>query len=41
MRKKNNIPAGAGDFSSTEIDWTDFENETLTTKIRRNKEEKP
>ena len=40
-RKKNNIPADAGDFPRTQIDSTDFENEKLTTKIRRNKGEKP
>ena len=34
MRKKNNIP---GDFLRREIDSTDFKNEKLTTKIRRNK----
>ena len=28
-------------FLRTEIDSTDFKNETLTTKIRRNKAEKP
>ena len=38
MRKKNNIP---GDFLTTEIDSTDFKNEELTTKIRRNKGERP
>ena len=40
-RKKNNIPADAGDFPRTQIDSTDFENEKLTTKKRRNKGEKP
>ena len=40
MRKKN-IPAGAGHFLSTEIDSVDFKTENLTTKIRRNKAEKP
>ena len=39
-QKKNNIPDIAGHFFSTEIDSTDFENENLTTKIRRNKAEK-
>ena len=34
MRKKNNIP---GDFLRREIDSTDFKNEKLTIKIRRNK----
>ena len=38
--QKNNIPAHAGHFLRTEIDSTDFENENLTTKIRRNKAEK-
>ena len=32
--KKNNIPADAGHFLRTEID---FKNEKLTTKLRRNK----
>ena len=40
-RKKNNIPADAGHLLRTEIEWTDFKNENLTAKIRRNKEEKP
>ena len=40
-QKKNNIPDIAGHFFSTEIDSTDFENENLTTKIRRNRAEKP
>ena len=38
---KNNIPADAGHFLRTEIDSIDFKNENLTTKIRRNQEEKP
>ena len=38
---KNNIPADAGHFLRTEIDSIDFKNENLTTKIRRNKAEKP
>ena len=38
MRKKNNIP---GDFLRREIDSTDFKNEKLTTKIRRNKGGRP
>ena len=38
--QKNNIPAHAGHLLRTEIDSTDFENENLTTKIRRKKEEK-
>ena len=33
-KKKNNIPADAGHFLRTEID---FKNEKLTTKLRRNK----
>ena len=41
MRQKNNIPADAGHFLRTEIDSIDFKNENLTTKIRRNKAEKP
>ena len=40
MRKKSNIPADAGHFLRTEIDSTDFKNENLTTKVRRNKVEK-
>ena len=40
-KKKNNIPADAGHFLRTEIDSIDFKNESLTTKIRRNKAEKP
>ena len=40
-RKKNNIPPDAGHLLRTEIEWTDFKNEKLTAKIRRNKEEKP
>ena len=38
-KKKNNIPADSGNFLRTEIDSTDFKNENLTTKIRRNKAE--
>ena len=41
MRQRNNIPAEAGHFLRTEIDSIDFKNENLTTKIRRNKAEKP
>ena len=41
MRQKNNIPGDARHFLRTEIDSTDFKNENLTTKIRRNKAEKP
>ena len=37
----NNIPADAAHFLRTEIDSTDFKNEDLTTKIRRNKATKP
>ena len=40
-QKKNNIPADGGHFLRKEIDSTDFKNENLTTKIRRNKAEKP
>ena len=40
-RKKSNIPADAGHFLRNEIEWTDFKNEILTAKIRRNKEEIP
>ena len=39
--KKKIIPAEAGHFWRTEIDSTDFKKENLTTKIRRNKAEKP
>ena len=39
IKKKNNIPADSGNFLRTEIDSTDFKNENLTTKIRRNKAE--
>ena len=39
--KKSNIPADAGHFLRNEIEWTDFKNEILTAKIRRNKEEIP
>ena len=35
MRQKNNIPAYAGHFLSTEIDSTDFKNENSTTKTRQ------
>ena len=37
----NNIPADAAHFLRTESDSTDFKNENLTTKIRRNKAKKP
>ena len=37
-KKKNNIPADAGHFLRTEID---FKNGKLTTKLRRNKAKKP
>ena len=40
-QKKNSIRADAGHFLRTEIDSIDFKNENLTTKIRRNKVEKP
>ena len=39
FRKKNNIPADAGHFLRKEIDSTEFKNENLTAKIRRNKAE--
>ena len=39
--KKCNIATDAGHFLKTEIDSTDLKNENLTTKIRRNKAEKP
>ena len=41
MREKKYIPADAGHFLNTEIDATDFKNENLTSKIRRNKAKKP
>ena len=41
MRQKNNILADAGHFLRTEVDSKDIKNENLTTKIRRNKAEKP
>ena len=41
VQKKKNIPEDAGHFLNTEIDSTDFRNKNLTTKIGRNKEEKP
>ena len=41
MRQINNIPGDAGHFSRTETDSTDFENENLTTKIRRNRVKNP
>ena len=41
MREINNISAGAFHFLRTEIDSRNFKNENLTTKIRRNKAEKP
>ena len=40
MRPKKYIPADAGHFLNTEIDSTDFKNENLTSKIRRNKAKK-
>ena len=40
-KRKKNIPSDAGHFLRKEIDSKDFENENLTTKIRRNKEAKP
>ena len=41
MRQINNILADAGHFLSTEENSKDFKNENLTTKMRRNKAEKP
>ena len=41
MRQKNNISADDKHFLSTLIYSTDFQNEILTTKIWRNKAEKP
>ena len=38
--KKNDIPADAGHFLRAEIDSADFENQNLSTKIRKNKAEK-
>ena len=35
MRQKNNNPADAGYFLTTEIDSTDFKYENSTTKIRQ------
>ena len=40
MRKKKDIPADAGYFVRTEIDSTDFKNENLISKRRRNEAEK-
>ena len=40
MRKKKVIPADAGYFVRTEIESTDFENENLTAKRRRNETQK-
>ena len=36
-KKKNNIPANAGQFLITEIHSTDFKNKKLTTNSTRNK----
>ena len=36
--KKNNIPADAGHFLSTEIEETDFKDEHLTTKIKKTRQ---
>ena len=36
-KKKNNIPANAGQFLMTEIHSTEFKNEKLTTKTTRKK----
>ena len=40
IREKKKNPSDAGHFLRKEIDSKDFENENLTTKIRRNKEAK-
>ena len=40
MRKRKNISADSGHFLRTEIHSTDFENENLTKKTRRNKAKK-
>ena len=39
--KKSNIAADAGHFLRTEKDSTDFKNGNLTSKIIRNKAQKP
>ena len=36
-KKKNNVPADLGHALRRAIDSTDFKNEILTAKIRRNK----
>ena len=41
MRQKKEIPADAVHFFRKEFHSTDLKNENLTTKIRRNKAEKP
>ena len=41
MSQKSNIPPDAGHILRKEIDSTDFKNENLTSKIQRNKVEKP
>ena len=41
MRQINNIPGDGGHFLRTETDSTDFKNEDLTTKIRRNRVKNP
>ena len=41
METKQTILAAAGHILRNEIDSTYFKNEILTTKIRRNKAEKP
>ena len=40
MTQLNNIPSDSWHYLRREIDSTDFQNENLTTKIRRNKAEK-
>ena len=41
LRQTKYIPADAGHFSGRESDLTDFKNENLTSKIRRNEGKKP
>ena len=40
MRKKKDIPANTGNFVRTQIDSTDFKNENLTAKKKKNETEK-
>ena len=37
----NDIPGDAGHFIRIEIDSTDFKNESLASKVRKNKNRKP